>query len=369
MKIKSIKLTNVRGFDENEFNFINPNNGEIIKTIVLVGRNGAGKSTVLKSIVHCLTLHNSTYGGDLLDITDITNGSSYEGFQVSMTMEFSQTEKLYLYGADYLNRANTIEIDTIGTSKVLMADNKFADAMQIDPKLFDNSPTRSAQNMFLEFWSKFKSNEFDGGYAFYFDSFRFLPKIRIEGPNMLQMPSDVKENTLSSSINSDQKINDKFAYVKQWLVNLDFKRLKSPSSINEENFKHIVDALNKLFNPWVFSKITDNGEIIFQCGKRFINIDKLSDGFKNIFIIIGELLYRLSISKSNSKKSVFHKEAIVLIDEIDCHLHPKKQMTLIPVLRKLFPNIQIIATTHSPFVLDYLQPYEIYKLEEEDLCS
>ena len=61
------------------------------------------------------------------------------------------------------------------------------------------------------------------------------------------------------------------------------------------------------------------------------------------------------------------KEAIILIDEIDCHIHPKWQKKLLPSLRELFPNCQFIVTTHSPYILDGISEYSIKKIGEKKI--
>ena len=93
----------------------------------------------------------------------------------------------------------------------------------------------------------------------------------------------------------------------------------------------------------------------------------LSDGFKSIFLIISEILFRLSMTKNSSVEYFYENEAVILIDEIDCHIHPRWQKNLIPCLRNLFPKCQFIITTHSPFVLESLQEYEIIKIGEKGI--
>jgi predicted ATP-binding protein involved in virulence len=62
-------------------------------------------------------------------------------------------------------------------------------------------------------------------------------------------------------------------------------------------------------------------------------------------------------------------EGIVLIDEIDLHLHPGWQVELIPTLKRVFPRLQFIVTTHSPMVLPGLEQDEIVLLEEDEQGS
>jgi predicted ATP-binding protein involved in virulence len=79
-------------------------------------------------------------------------------------------------------------------------------------------------------------------------------------------------------------------------------------------------------------------------------LDQLSDGYRNLLAVIIDFARRLAVANPYLKNPL-ESPGILLIDEIELHLHPKWQQTVIPSLRKTFPNTQIIVTTHSPQVL------------------
>jgi len=83
---------------------------------------------------------------------------------------------------------------------------------------------------------------------------------------------------------------------------------------------------------------------------RLINLNKLSDGYRSIFALIVDLLRWLEMLRSDIEIPLNEASGVVLIDEIDTHLHPKWQREIGFWLTKLFPNMQFIVTTHSPFV-------------------
>ena len=69
-----------------------------------------------------------------------------------------------------------------------------------------------------------------------------------------------------------------------------------------------------------------------------------------------------------SNMGLVTKEFIqILIDEIDCHIHPKWQKNIIPGLKRLFPNCQYIVSTHSPYILSSVQEYEILQIGEKKI--
>ena len=93
---------------------------------------------------------------------------------------------------------------------------------------------------------------------------------------------------------------------------------------------------------------------------RFVN-NELSDGFSAVIQIISELLLRMeAVSKGD-----YSMPGIVLIDEIETHLHIELQKVILPFLTDFFPNIQFIVTTHSPFVLTSLPDAVVFDLQSQ----
>lgn len=91
--------------------------------------------------------------------------------------------------------------------------------------------------------------------------------------------------------------------------------------------------------------------ILVQRGELVMLLDQLSDGEKRLFTLFVDIARQLSLKYSNEVENFGNGSAIVLIDEIDVHLHPKWQRLIVPALEELFPRCQFIATTHSPFVI------------------
>jgi len=91
----------------------------------------------------------------------------------------------------------------------------------------------------------------------------------------------------------------------------------------------------------------------------------LSDGYSTILNIISELIMRM---ENNASKS-YDIQGIVLIDEIETHLHIDLQKKILPFLTSFFPKVQFIVTTHSPFVLNSVDNAVIYDLEKKLLVE
>lgn len=89
--------------------------------------------------------------------------------------------------------------------------------------------------------------------------------------------------------------------------------------------------------------------MIFKTPEGEVPLDDLSDGYQNVAVWVGDLLYRIT-STFGDYKSPLKARGVLLIDEIDLHLHTKWQRSLLSFLKNKLPNFQLIVTTHSPMV-------------------
>lgn len=94
-----------------------------------------------------------------------------------------------------------------------------------------------------------------------------------------------------------------------------------------------------------------------------LNVEQLSDGEKIYIALIGDMCHRLSLA--NPMSDPLQGSGVVLIDEIDLHLHPQWQSEIAPRLLRTFPNIQFVVTTHSPHVVNSVSTSSIRILEED----
>lgn len=93
---------------------------------------------------------------------------------------------------------------------------------------------------------------------------------------------------------------------------------------------------------------------------------QLSDGERSFIAVLGDMVRRLALANPDLDDPL-QGHGVVLIDELELHLHPKWQREVVQGLRQTFPNIQFIGTTHSPFVIQSLGPGELINLDPEEL--
>ena len=104
-------------------------------------------------------------------------------------------------------------------------------------------------------------------------------------------------------------------------------------------------------------------------GER-LTVNQLSDGEKCLMAMVGDLARRMAIANP-LRDNLLEGEGVILIDEIDLHLHPKWQRMVVPKLAAVFPKCQFLISTHSPHVVTHVQPENLFllKMTGEGLAS
>jgi energy-coupling factor transporter ATP-binding protein EcfA2 len=164
--------------------------------------------------------------------------------------------------------------------------------------------------------------------------------------------------------------------LKQWLLNLDYwikdaREKKEDWQRYERLREEFFNIIRKLT---VGTKVEYGGvesamfelKVITADGR--LPLEAISQGTAALFGWVGILLQRLYEMPDQSIAPV-KRFALVLIDELDAHMHPGWQQALIPLLKEIFPNIQFLATTHSPFLAVGRRASEIVRLRRDPLTG
>ena len=105
---------------------------------------------------------------------------------------------------------------------------------------------------------------------------------------------------------------------------------------------------------------------IRQNGREPFSFNELSDGYSSVIYIVSDLIFRMDKNcLLEDKISEYDYQGIVLIDELETHLHIELQKKIFPFLTKFFPKIQFIVTTHSPYILNSISNAKAYDLERQ----
>lgn len=147
------------------------------------------------------------------------------------------------------------------------------------------------------------------------------------------------------------------------------KNSEKASQINAW-FVRFESVLKKIFDDPDLNLEFDEDTFQFtihETGREPFDFNTMSSGYAAVLDIVNDLIIRME-AQSKLRNS-FDLEGIVLIDEIETHLHLELQKKILPMLTELFPNLQFIISTHSPFILSSLDNAVIYDLEKQILVE
>lgn len=154
---------------------------------------------------------------------------------------------------------------------------------------------------------------------------------------------------VEKSFARDEKDNETVEKIENWFEVFE-KSLKE--IFNEPDLKLEFDRKNYNYN-------------IIQEGKEPFDFNTLADGYSALINIVTDLILRMEKYKGKS----YDMQGIVLIDELEAHLHIDLQKKVLPFLTGFFPRIQFVVSTHSPFVLNSIKNAVIYDLEKQLLVE
>ena len=147
------------------------------------------------------------------------------------------------------------------------------------------------------------------------------------------------------------------------------EKLEKDANQIREWFVNFEELLGEIFQDedlQLHFNYKDYSFKILTKGKEF-KFTELSDGFAAVLDIVVDLI--LKMQHKNQLTRAYECEGIVLVDEIETHLHLELQKVIMPLLTKIFPHIQFIVTTHSPFVLSSLSNAVAFDLEHQEIIE
>jgi predicted ATPase len=202
----------------------------------------------------------------------------------------------------------------------------------------------------------------------YFSNFTFvyIPARR----SQFTLPTAIEPIQIQEKTKITQNASKDFL---KYILSLDYQLYGAKSDNNkvleaslEKWFENFLEALRDIYDCKDVSLQRDTKNFAFKIempGREPFALHEMSDGYAAFLHIIMELLIRL---ESANAVVEYEKPAIVMIDEIEAHLHVELQRRILPFLTKMFPHIQFIVTTHSPFIITSLKNAVVYDLEMKE---
>jgi predicted ATP-binding protein involved in virulence len=331
MKIKHLNLTNIRAFSRAEFSFEPGVN-------LIVGINGAGKSTVLDSLCVLLSQAMAAWYGCGITVR-------FSGMDFKIDSKFSQAEVIFNLGG---NDVSYTMRGPYGKNKnILKNETEVTLNHEIDRQINIIQPCIIYYSPRQDLSSTKKSI-----------------KIAKDSPAICFDIVDRRELRLME-------------FADWWLAQTTLVTEEAP------NAQRHLDALNTAVTSFIDAcsdvrvnrdtyvhqakngKQTEKSTTNLSIDKAGVTLDpqQLSDGERGMLALALDLTRRLSQANPDLANPL-EGEAIVLIDELDLHLHPQWQRTIVKKLTTTFPNCQFIATTHSPLIIGEVAPENIILLEQ-----
>lgn len=331
MRLEQLKIENFRGFESLALDF-HP------EVTVLVGANGSGKTTVLEAVV--LLLSNALEDDEEASRVFAATDARASGAKVRLSLEVTDR----------------------GDTGVLVASHSpgLVTGERFPNWLFDFQLGPHFRNL---------HNVNDTvSIAAYYDVARYASDSTPGARDaVFRLPPDAWKDAWSSAVG--------FREFFHWFR--EREDVENAERIEERGFRDpqlsaVRRAIEALLPGYTRPRIRrprgaaplelDRPSLIVTKDGRDLAFDQLSGGERVLVALAGDIARRLAIANPKADNPLLG-EGIVLIDEIDLHLHPEWQAKVIPALRRTFPNVQLVVTTHSLVVLSYV-PSECVRLLE-----
>lgn len=329
MKIHQLHLQNFRCFTDKTFTFTDQFN-------VLVGDNGKGKTAILDALAIGLGrfTRQISQGTRLINSDDVRLKRFQNGATVTLESQYPAT--LHYEGTisersidwQVKKRASPQYAKSLDTTISSMAMELINDPKAILPMIAYYGTGR--------LWEHNKGETIEW----------FKPGTRGRGYFNCLQPSSNEKSLLS--------------WIKyQEAVALQQKQADSLLLAVKQSIKNCMKEWQDIYFDFV------EDDLLAVSGRQTLPFRLLSDGQRNMLATVADIAHRAAILNPHLNEQVLtHTSGVVLIDEIDLHLHPKWQRSVVEDLRRTFPKIQFIVTTHSPFIIQSLKPGELIDLNE-----
>ncbi|AVH70755.1 AAA family ATPase [Nostoc sp. 'Lobaria pulmonaria (5183) cyanobiont'] len=364
MKVKRLKMQSFRGIGDLTLEF------DETSPTALIGINGVGKS----SILDCLAILLSQLIRDIADAESIGKNRSLGGVNFYVVSKIrNEYEKSIPGKPDIEKRFFSKEDITNGQKKTHNTIKIFLQSKEVSWFLTNFSKERNEElnkeNAELNAVSQDIYRKWEANPQFNLPLAVYYPVKR----SVLGIDMEITETHSLKQIDAyDQALNGvqiSFHRFFQWfrsLEDLENEERRDNPEFKTQQLEAVRQSIYSLIPGFSNLRVRRSPlRMTVRKQDEELTVNQLSDGEKCLLAMVGDLARRLAIANP-SLPDPLEGEGVVLIDEIELHLHPKWQREIIPALTRTFPNCQFIVTTHSPQVISQVKPEGIYILEKTD---
>lgn len=331
MKIRNISLTNFRGIQQADIAFSD-------KPTVIVGVNGAGKTTLLDALA--------------ITLSQVTS-RIYESAQKARS--FSPDD--ILISADYTRAVVAIELEHQAVEFALALNKRAGKHPKERASHFDI--LNPIVQPLADKNKNYRENEtiaMSLPLAIYYDVHRAVMEIPLRIREKLKnTPAEGNEDALTNG-GADFKRFFNWYRNEEDRENQNIRRDHSYTDPKLDAVRSAIETFTGFCDLHIDRK-TPLRMVVKKKGLEF-SVNQLSNGEKCLLALVGDLARRLALVNPLSSNPLLGK-AIVLIDEIDLHLHPKWQRNILKNFSETFPNCQFIVSTHSPQIIGEIPPENV----------
>jgi predicted ATP-binding protein involved in virulence len=330
MWVEELTLENIKCFEKMSIRFGTKEQPH--KWISLLGENGGGKSTILQA----LSLMLAGYEGatKLLNSPKGWVRNENESAKISIRIHQDNND-IGQFGKEKTRTAFGYTFFLTGSQRIAIRNKTYT-----EPSIVEN-PDRILSWLRENALTSKGTTWFAAGYG----AFRRLTRRSEIIVPSLQTPE--RYTNFISQFYEDEPL----AAFERWLVYLDYRMAKNNDKTAERQKELGIKAINKLLPEGNrFDSVTADGRILFDVKGKKVPTIGLSDGFRSVLALAGDLVWRLLEAFPESQNPLL-ENGVVIIDELDIHLHPTWQREIASWLQMQFPNIQFIVATHSPLIV------------------
>lgn len=359
MYIRRIEINNIRSIKHFEMTFPE---GQEAGWHVLIGDNGSGKSTIVRSVALGLLDFNDINAARL-NWNDWLNQNAPEG-NINLAIIPISDSQLESSSSKLVPIRNEIVFGKEIYRSESLADNviRFSD-VDITKLSFDGQIVFERNNyQFSTTYATRKGPWFSAAYG---------PFRRFTGGNSEKEKSIYTSNPRLgahlSVFGEDVALSEALSYIRELYV----KQLDKKTNENTvEKLKQFINTAELLPHNTFIDKIDSEGVYFRDGNGSRISALQMSDGYRSILSLTFELIRQLIraygtelvFTHSIKDNPIIDLPGVVLIDEVDAHLHPTWQTDIGQWFTKYFPNLQFIVTTHSPLVCRAAEKGSIWQL-------
>ena len=355
MKLQSLKVENFRCFESVSLDFEEDLN-------VIVGVNGSGKTAILDAIRFALCevglppgMNGYAFGNQSIQHQYYSRFLSKDDAHIGKkALPFNREYVNFTCSAKVISRDWPVE----WVQKTPLGTDPIPHSVELE----------SIRAFMMELWNQVNRDPKTViSVPVYYPAYRRISKVPDLG-NVLDVTFE-RQSAFYEALNAG--IN--FQSACQWFYLRESTELRESTKRKDFDFEyHDLKAIrNALKNSIdgverVFFDHSTPSRLKVAIGGTELALDQLSDGYRSQVAMIFDFARRLAIANPEMDNPL-EAPGILLIDEIELHLHPKWQQTIIPSLRKAFPNTQLIVTTHSPQVLTSVESRCIRILKDNQI--